>query len=162
MFGWKIHNIPILPCSWDFACFSHMLISFLITWLGICCENPYSRFCKFRDCCTIKSLNYKTPPDYAILLEKFKAPVHYYNTLFTFTNFSFLKKILLKRNWWHKSKQKTFFSNNIWIYLCELEVIRKISQKTNISYTLKRIPTCAYQEVRYISFTQDVVYVLNV
>ena len=37
----------------------------------------------------------------------------------------------------------------------------KFSKKTNISYPLIRTRTCAYQEVRNVSFSENFVYVLN-
>ena len=37
----------------------------------------------------------------------------------------------------------------------------KISRKTNISNPLIRTPTCAYQGVRDVTFSEDFAYVLN-
>ena len=34
-------------------------------------------------------------------------------------------------------------------------------QKTNISYPLKRIRTCAYQRVKNVSFSENFAYALN-
>ena len=39
--------------------------------------------------------------------------------------------------------------------------VRKIFQKTNISYPLIRICTCAYQRVRNVSFSENFAYVLH-
>ena len=42
-----------------------------------------------------------------------------------------------------------------------IKYVRKISQKTNISNPLIRARTCAYQEVRNVSFSANFAYVFN-
>ena len=42
-----------------------------------------------------------------------------------------------------------------------IKYVRKIFQETNISYSLMRTRTCAYQEVRNASFSENIAYVLN-
>ena len=42
-----------------------------------------------------------------------------------------------------------------------IKYVRKIFQEKNISYSLMRTRTCAYQEVRNASFSENIAYVLN-
>ena len=42
-----------------------------------------------------------------------------------------------------------------------IKYVRKIFRKTDTSYPLIRTPTCAYHEVRSVSFSEDFAYVLN-
>ena len=42
-----------------------------------------------------------------------------------------------------------------------IQYVRKCSGKTNISYSLIRLLTCAYQAVRNLSFSENFVYVLK-
>ena len=50
---------------------------------------------------------------------------------------------------------------NIAIKGSSMYYVRKIFRKTNISYPLIRTPSCTYQGVRNVSFSENVPYVLN-
>ena len=69
------------------------------------------------------------------------------------------------------------FLDDTFIYQCSSSIIRqkdesqnggnkktketKFSEKMNISYTLTRTHTCAYQGVRNVSYSENLAYVLN-
>ena len=47
------------------------------------------------------------------------------------------------------------------ILISSISYVRKIFRKTNISYPLIRTRSCAYQEVRNVSFSENFAHVLN-
>ena len=53
-------------------------------------------------------------------------------------------------------KNNINISKRLFIYYA-----RKVFRKTNISYPPKRTGTCAYQRVKYVSFMENFVQVLN-
>ena len=70
-----------------------------------------------------------------------------------------------KSEWNSKSLwcQATWLMNVIYAVtkVSSIYYVRKIFRKTSISYTVIRTRTCAYQEVRNVSFSENFAYVLK-